>query len=129
MGERRMTDFGKRVYALAAEKRDIYKWSDLARALNARGYQISRQQITNYVYGDSPATPEFAYNFALEMDLDEEECKEFAYLWAYHQERKGKGKFRTYIYDVAERLGWDEGQKKDSAFRYIFGSGVLSMSA
>jgi hypothetical protein len=118
--KRKLTDFGKKVRHLA-DDRDIYYWKGLHRAMQREGDSVSRQQMMNYVYGDSEAPGEFVRSVAAALDLTEDEKKEIAYSWAYEQGGADKERFRTPVLDVAERLGWDEEERKDAAYRYCFG--------
>jgi hypothetical protein len=127
--EKRMTPFGKKIHNLAADRADIYNWAQLERVLNEDGFEISRQQISNYVYGDSVATAEFVKHFCRITNLNDEECKDLAYSWGFEQEREDKEDHRTHIFKVAYKLGWNEEERRQLAYLYIFGAGVLSMSA
>ncbi len=89
--------------------------------MQREGNSVSRQQMMNYVYGDSEAPREFVRHVAAALDLTEDEKKEIAYSWAYEQGGADKERFRTPVLDVAERLGWDEEERKDAAYRYCFG--------
>jgi hypothetical protein len=85
------------------------------------GVSVSRQQMMNYVYGDSEAPVEFVRHVAAALDLTEDEKKEIAYSWAYEQGRADEGRFRrTDLLKVAEGLGWDEEERKDHAYRFCF---------
>ena len=51
--------------------------------MQREGDSVSRQQMMNYVYGDSEAPGEFVRHVAAALDLTEDEKKEIAYSWAY----------------------------------------------
>ena len=120
MTEKKMTGFGKKVRLLAQEK-DVYNWAQLERVLQDSGYDYySRQILRNYAYGDTVAPADFVRAFSEVFDLDEEEKKEIAYLWAFEQECEDKPLYRTPVYDVAQRVGWEDEQKQEIAYRYIF---------
>src|SRR5215217_2594356 len=121
MARKKLTGFGKKIMRIAEDRRDIYNWDQLQRALEGRGLNLSRQHMSNYACGVSLATPEFVRHFADEMELDEEERAALAESWAFEQEHPDKERFRTDIYREAESLGWSREERRQNAYRHIFG--------
>ncbi len=128
MATKKFTTFGKTVRRIM-ESRDIYNWIDLYRALDAQGCPLSRQQIMNYVRGDSVADERFVAYLNLALNLGEKERDEIAYAWGYEQNREDEKGPKTAIHKVADALGWDEDEKREKAVRYLFGVSHLVMSA
>ncbi len=124
-GGRRLTEFGKAVRTIM-QRRDVYQWADLHRSLTAVSCPLSRQQVMNYVYGDSVADERFVEYLEKAFNLSEEERYEISYAWAYLQNKKGDTQAKTALQKVAENVGWSEEVKRESAYRFLFSAVLIS---
>jgi hypothetical protein len=82
----RLTEFGATVLALSAEK-GLRNQSEVVERLQNRGYSVSQQRLSNWIYGKNAAARDFPENFAAAMDLDPKQMLRLAESFTYGQLR------------------------------------------